>query len=81
MTVSVADLAQESIHGCGGFFEPRVAGAQIATGHPEIHVPDLIERELQIPRELEHIPGDRATEAVHRAIRKMPDAGAALRLR
>jgi len=43
VTVSVADLAQESI--------PRL------WSHPEIHVPDPIERELQIPRELEHIPG------------------------
>ncbi|TMC55556.1 MAG: hypothetical protein E6J20_00385 [Chloroflexi bacterium] len=56
------------------------AGAS-SDGHPEIHVPDPIERELQIPRELEYIPGDRATETVHRAIGKVPDAAAALRLR
>lgn len=81
MTVSVADLAQESIHGGGGFFKPRVAWAQVATGHAEIHVSDPIEGELHVPRDFEHISGDRATEAVYRAIRKMPGAGAALRLR
>jgi hypothetical protein len=48
--------------------EPLVPPLQVLLRHREVHVADVVERELRITRGLGHVARHRASEAVHRTV-------------